>query len=85
MLGYSYSCRCPEGSSGMGNGGQQLMMMGYPNGYPDCNGDVNECAVRPRPLVCFASMRVSHTGNLVAGVPRQCAELPLPGDSSHRR
>ena len=54
MLGYSYSCRCPEGSSGMGNGGQQLMMMGYPNGYPDCNGDVNECAVRPRPLVCFA-------------------------------
>ena len=59
MLGYSYSCRCPEGSSGMGNGGQQLMMMGYPNGYPDCNGDVNECAVRPRPLVCFCEINES--------------------------
>lgn len=44
ILGYTYSCRCADGFSSRS---PQLMMMGYPNGYADCDVDTNECASYP--------------------------------------
>ena len=44
ILGYDFSCRCADGYESRS---PQLMMMGYPNGYADCQSDIDECLSRP--------------------------------------